>query len=743
MRYILRAKTRPKEETIREHTENIIKEYNKLKKIYPNIKYLNWDILRLACLYHDLGKANTKFQNRLGANFKDELINIDEVYHNYLSPAFLPMEKLKRKYDEDDLRILYQSIYYHHDREELENTRDLKVIIKEDLVKYRHLLNIDEIDMEEELYHDYIQYTTIDRIPAISDKNKEEVVLKYFITKGLLNKLDYASSAHIDVEIENKDLQEKTLGFLTNKYNGPNKLQEYMLKNQDKNNIIIASTGAGKTEASLLWIGNNKGFFSLPLRVSINSIYDRMIDKINFKDTALLHSETYSEYSKRNNDNVDLDYYNRTKQISMPLTITTLDQFVDFVFKYEGFEIKLATLSYTKLIIDEIQMYSPEMIGYLIVALKYITKVGGKFSIVTATLPSIFLNFLDEQGVEYNKPYVYTTDLLRHRIKVYKKCIGIQEILNNYKNKNVLVIVNTVKKAQELYDELKNELKDTEVKINLFHSRFIRRDRREKEDLILEIGDTNSNEKGIWITTQVVEASLDIDFDVLYTELSDVTGLMQRMGRVYRNRQLDHYGYNVYVYVGGENERTSGVGRNENSIVDPTIFDLSKEVIIQYDGRELYEKDKLKIIDNIYTKEKLDGTDYYDKIKNTIKEVEDIKEYVFEKSRLNLRKIYNESVIPLNVYNEFKKEIDDILLILNSRDVNWKQKQKAKDYIKEFIVDIPTYEFERARKNGRYSHSFKLDKYTCIFVIDYEYTFEKGLVKPKSEIKFNEKLQIL
>ena len=653
------------------------------------------------------------------------------------------MEKLKRQYNENDLRILYQSIYYHHDREELENTRDLKVIIKEDLVKYRHLLNIDEIDMEEELYHDYIQYTTIDRIPALRDKDKDDVIYKYFITKGLLNKLDYASSAHIDVEIENKDLQEKTLGFLTNKYNGPNELQEYMLKNQDKNNIIIASTGAGKTEASLLWIGNNKGFFSLPLRVSINSIYDRMIDKINFKDTALLHSETYSEYSKRNNENVDLDYYNRTKQISMPLTITTLDQFVDFVFKYEGFEIKLATLSYTKLIIDEIQMYSPEMIGYLIVALKYITKVGGKFSIVTATLPSIFLNFLDEQGVEYNKPYVYTTDLLRHRIKVYIKGISIQEILNNYKNKKVLVIVNTVKKAQELYDDLNYELKDKKIRINLFHSRFTRKDRRQKEDMILEIGDTNSNEKGIWITTQVVEASLDIDFDVLYTELSDVTGLMQRMGRVYRNRQLDHYGYNVYVYVGGENERTSGVGRTEKSIVDPTIFDLSKEVIIQYDGRELYEKDKLKIIDNIYTKGKLDGTDYYDKIKSTIKEVEDIIEYVFEKSRLNLRKIYNESVIPLNIYNEFKKEIEDRLLILSSRDVDWKQKQKAKDYIKEFIVDIPTYEFERARKNGRYSHSFKLDKYTCIFVIDYEYTFEKGLVKPKSEIKFNEKLQIL
>ena len=57
------AKSNPKE-TIREHTEKLIQNYNKLRKEYPDLK-INWDLLYLACLYHDLGKINKKFQNKI------------------------------------------------------------------------------------------------------------------------------------------------------------------------------------------------------------------------------------------------------------------------------------------------------------------------------------------------------------------------------------------------------------------------------------------------------------------------------------------------------------------------------------------------------------------------------------------------------------------------------------------------------------------------------------------------------
>ena len=69
------------------------------------------------------------------------------------------------------------------------------------------------------------------------------------------------------------------------------------------------------------------------------------------------------------------------------MTICTLDQIFDFVYRYKGFELKLATLSYSKVVLDEIQMYSPDLLAYVIKGLKYITNLGGKFAILTATFP--------------------------------------------------------------------------------------------------------------------------------------------------------------------------------------------------------------------------------------------------------------------------------------------------------------------------------------------------------------------
>ena len=64
-----------------------------------------------------------------------------------------------------------------------------------------------------------------------------------------------------------------------------NNLQKYMLKNQNKNVIAVAQTGMGKTEAGLLWIGDNKGFFTLPLKTAINAIYNRItLDILKEKD---------------------------------------------------------------------------------------------------------------------------------------------------------------------------------------------------------------------------------------------------------------------------------------------------------------------------------------------------------------------------------------------------------------------------------------------------------------------------
>ncbi|MDT8719677.1 CRISPR-associated helicase Cas3' [Clostridium sp. 19966] len=749
------AKTKPKEETIIEHTDKLIKELERLKNIYPKINFIDWSLLRFACLYHDLGKMNTKFQNKLMSKvekdylLEDNLNNINEIPHGYLSPAFLPIDYLENIYEEDDLRILYQSIYYHHSREKLENSKPIEITVENDLIKYWNQFSYDKIEKVKRLNPSYVFYTTSSRIPDEDDCN--ETVCKYIITKGLLNKIDFAASAGINVEEENIDLFEKTMKSLNSGGYEPNELQRYMIKHQNDNNIIIASTGIGKTEAALFWIGNSKGFFTLPLRVSLNAIYDRVIGKISFQKekVGLLHSETASEYLKRSDDEeLDIVYYDKTKQLSLPLTICTLDQLVDFVFKYEGFELKLATLSYSKLVIDEIQMYSPEMVAYLVVALKYIDELNGKFSIVTATFPPIFEKIMRDLNVKFNKsekPFYKKVNgkvQLRHKMKVMREDININHIIRNYKNKKVLIIVNTVKQAQRIYDDLKKAL--PQQNINLFHSKFIRKDRYLKEQNILNMGSLTSKEKGIWITTQVVEASLDIDFDVLYTELSDISGLLQRLGRVYRNRDLIDSITNAYVYIGKE-KLPSGISRGDKSIIDFDIFNLSQKAIERYSNdMEIDEIEKMKLVETVYSYENLKSSNYYKKIKFTIEKIKDIKAYEIKKSEINLRNIENVTVMPQNVYFKNKEFIENQIKIIEY-DKNYNNKLIAQNLLKDLALSIPKYEYEYAKKNRLVSTEFiQIDKFNNVPIIKFDYSLEKGLSKPKEvSIPFDEEEQFI
>ncbi len=713
------AKSNPRE-TIQVHTDKLLTNYELLKNLYPNL-LPNWDILKYACIYHDLGKMNLKFQSKIEGRKKYP----DEIAHNFLSLAFLNTKELKEKFSDDEIKLLAQAVAYHHDRGDYDadNYEEEIELIKKESKNFQY----DKV--------------TITRIKKISVKyfsnnriyGDEKEFLDYVMVKGLLNRLDYAASADIPVEIQNDFLLNGLENFrIKNKFKWK-ELQMFMKENQNNNIIAVAQTGMGKTEAGLLWIGDNKGFFTLPLKTAINEIYKRITENIitvkNRQSVGLLHSDTYTKYLENREEYMDVeDYFIKTKQMTLPLTICTLDQIFDVVFRYRDFEPKLATLSYSKVVIDEIQMYSSDLLAYLILGLLYITEIGGKFAILTATLPEIIIDLLKKERIQFIKPdKAFVNNMIRHSLKVENKVINADMIAENYEDNKILVICNTVKKAQEIYEKLiKNEELTKKCKnINLFHGKFIKEDRKEKEAEIVVMGKLESNQKGIWVATQVIEASLDIDFDLLFTELSDLNGLFQRMGRCYRKREFDKEGYNCYVFNGGE-KQCSGVGR----VIDEKIFELSKDALKNQNGK-ITEVEKLELINSVYTTEKLKNSKYYTEVLDNIKYVKSINEYELDKAevRKRFRNIDSITVIPKSVYENNKEVIQEKICILGKkskipeeRKTLREEKILALEKIKNFMVSIHYNEGK-----DRVIDKININKYETLNILDCEYSKEKGV----------------
>ena len=747
------AKSNP-QETIQQHTDKLLKNLDILKNLYPNL-FLNWDIsymLELACLYHDIGKINISFQKRVMGGKEPQIVPhglyslcfleaddlCDKIYDKYLE-----LEKDENTAEEQAINfvtVVANAIAYHHERD---IPNEVSEIIKNNLESLREQLKefkYDKIKISkvEEIAPDFFRIGT--RLMPSKIKNQNEVFKKYILVKGLLNRIDYASSAGEEIQVERKNdfLLEKLENMLENwRKKNPqsdwNELQKYMIEKRDKNVITIAQTGMGKTEAGLLWIGDTKGFFILPLKTAINSIYNRVTTEIvkeKIEDrVGLLHSETKDIYLKDFSDN-DLEvYYESTKQLSLPLTICTLDQIFDFVYRYKGFEPKLATLSYSKIVLDEIQMYSPDLLAYIIKGLKYITELGGKFTILTATFPEIVKDLLSSQGIEFEISENFTKpDLnLRHNVKVIEKLIDTDFILSKFQKNKILVICNTVKEAQRIYTELKEKISDKKL-INLFHSKFIKRDRAIKESEILKLGNKNNKDFGIWIATQVVEASLDIDFDILITELSDLSGLFQRMGRCYRNRPLLDDETNCFVFTGDEKVKNTGVG----FVVDKDIYTKSKDLILEKIDGNLFEEEKMKYVSELYTTENLKETKYYKKVLDTLEYLDLVSPYEKDKQEVKkeFRDITSYMIIPKNLYEENSEEINKNLEILKQENISKKEKLTSKMKIRDLTLNIQGYELKTKSIN---LESIKLGKYEEIYILDCDYSFETGFVPNTTE----------
>ena len=763
-------------QTIEEHTNKLIELFNKFKDVYGNyFEEHELELIKIACETHDLGKMNSRFQKKLynsinrekyfdtnkELNALYEQLNITEIPHGVLSCSFLDIGKLKKEFDTVYIKALASAIYNHHERKVVDNNgidledNKIKKIVESDLFKYYKLYN-------ENLKCNFRGISNNEIKKGVD--NDYEFWLKFIVIKGMLNKIDYAASAGLDTleltpddaskYVENafkiKKEKDKNITF-------PNEVQEFMGKeeNKDKNIIVVASTGIGKTEGALLWAGDSKTFYTLPIKVSINAIYER-IKTQNYYDKekiTILHSDAVSELMKEDSDFGDAwDKYDKSKKLSYPFTVCTIDQLFYFVFKSLGTEIFPATLKYSKIIIDEIQSYTPEITAFILYGLKVINDLGGQFCIMTATLPPIIKELMERENIKFETPKTFIkknengNSIKRHFIKFIEfkdeeeKDFNYNEILEKAKNNKVLIICNTVRRSQDVYIKLKEKNKQN-TEINLLHSRFIFKDRKIKEKIIQEFASTKeedrNNDAGIWISTQIVEASLDIDFDVLYTDMCSADSLLQRMGRCYRNRIYEKDEPNIFIY-----DTKIGVGNGKNSVYDLDIYDRSVKFIKEYDNNIFTEEQKLKYIDKVYNTKDLENSDYLESINKNYEALKNLQPAFIDKSDAAdlFRAIDSVTVIPKEIYLSLIRDDNNIINeYFEIKDKEKKTKDDLKNLINKkneilgFTTSVRLYKSLQSNAGFKPIElgKNKLDK---IYIVDLEYSEELGLLEGKANI---------
>lgn len=738
----IREKKAKPNKSIIEHTNDLLD----VLEILWNLGYIKeeriYELIQKACIYHDIGKINKEFQKRV----KNKGIKFDEnkeVAHNVLSLYFIDESKFNNK---EDYLIVSNAVVNHHDYCDI----GLAIREKSDIIE----------NLLEGLDHKKVKKVIPAKIASISQD------IDAIKIKGYLHKCDYSASSGYTAEYENNFL-EKSLENVLNKWKldnqdaSWNELQQYCIENKNENIIAIAQTGMGKTEAGLLWISDNKGFFILPIRTAINAIYDRTKKYISSyggnleEQLGLLHSSSLEylllqseddkyddkdEYIDKKEDKEIIEYEKIAKQLSLPINVSTIDQLFDFVYKYPAYELKLTTLSYSKIVIDEIQMYGPDLLAYLVYGLERIVEQGGKVAILTATLPP-FVKELLSKSIKFKiKEDGFTDNSKRHNLKILDKRIDSNDICNKYmeneklnKSNKILVVCNSITQAQNLYEEISDILGNKNL--HILHSKFIKGQRLSKESEIIEFGktykDNKSNEldkqSGIWISTSIVEASLDIDFDYLFTELQDLNSLFQRLGRCNRKGKKYSSENNCYIYTQID-ERSFING--DRGYIDKDIFELSKEAISLWEG-QISEKEKIELINKYLTMDKIKNSNYITQYKHTYNFIKNLTPDTFKSDEVKLRNILSKDIIPSPIYHEYNGDIKELEEKLKDKSLNSPEnkgyKLRLQNDLKKYTVSVhPNHisNYYRALKNGlaiRYDN-VRVSDYEYIPVIECEYT---------------------
>ena len=547
-----------------------------LQKSFPQIPFSKnvefWNLLKFCIVFHDLGKAHKEFQKVLlgKANKwhyqRHELFSLPFIESLDLPTPQKDLIKLVVAGHHKSFEILYSEYIERQYEEKKEDSfssifgdgedRTFETAFEENISveAVKKILNPYGICLTEvkglaiqPIIRKYL------KIPFIQSNEQYFQLLLLF---GALKNCDHIGSAQV-TSIPN--LLPPDFAFLE-------VLQQKLIAKGDdffphqkscanvKGNLILtAPTGSGKTESAFLWLkkqmelyGQGRVFYVLPFTASINAMYERLNDDINpgTQKVGMLHGKLadylnnyfeefqYSVGDKKEEIN---SIKKKFKTLHTPVKVVTPFQLLKHLFGLKGFEQGIFEWVGGYFIFDEIHAYSPEVFAQIKVLLEFVTKhLNTKVMIMTATMPGFLKQELKTAigsftGVEAESSLFQS--FRRHRVIVKEGLLSdsLSFIHSELKaGKKVLVVCNTVLEAQHVFNFLKDEVSPGNSV--LLHSGFNGKDRSIKEK------ELKKEKIRLLVGTQAIEVSLDIDYDIIFTEPAPIDALVQRFGRVNRRR---------------------------------------------------------------------------------------------------------------------------------------------------------------------------------------------------------------
>lgn len=571
------AKSEP-QLTLKQHVDDCLLIWEILQTNFPQISKLQlsydfWRVLRLAIVCHDLGKGHVDFQKVL----RSESNQWRKQRHELFSLPFIEgLEEDKRI--RDLLRLVVAG--HHKDYEQLW-LRYICDFYQSDEDAFGLPGADGRLDYEAEFHRNVRDKLLIQlvadeynvKIGRFPVQHPEQVIQSYQVQ---VNKMNTSNPAYFDLLLlfgglkhcdhlgsaQVRDIlhiSENQFQFLDQKRTGlqakGSDFYDHQLAcgNVIGNLILTSPTGSGKTESAIIWLreqmktfGQGRVFYILPFTASINAMYERLGKEMGEPYVGMLHGKL-SDYLYDYFDDFQYSLSQKKEEIGKlkdkfktlvtPVKVVTPFQLLKHLFGLKGFEQGLFEMVGSYFIFDEIHAYSPDVFAQIKVLLQYAVKhLHVKVMVMTATMPTFLKKELEEAIGEFTEVKVSNTlysQFVRHKLRLQDGLLTnnldlIRQALKE--GKKVLVVCNTVKNAQLVFNELKGEVENAV----LLHSAFNGSDRT-RHELDLKLGEEDGSIK-LLIGTQAIEVSLDIDYDIIFTEPAPIDALIQRFGRVNRKR---------------------------------------------------------------------------------------------------------------------------------------------------------------------------------------------------------------